>query len=178
MKCPSKGILGDSSNPNTTAQNMLVARLTFLLALCVVRRVYFIVEQPASSIMFSHPLLSRFLEEVQHSIAVVQLGAFSLECPKSIHLYGNAPWMSALNRTMTPTERAAMKRIINDSYCQEVCHVPQRTACFAVTQQSANLFFKFVGPNDFGCAGGGERGREPRHIAYQITITHLGIYEP
>ena len=90
-------------NPNTLAQNMLVARLTFLLALCIVRKVYFIVEQPASSVMFQH------------------LGAFSLECQKEIHLYGNAPWLSSMARRMTPVEKAAMTRIPKyNSYCVAV----------------------------------------------------------
>ncbi len=71
--------------------------------------------------MFQHPLFARLLAEVEHAVAVVHLGAFSLECQKSIHLYGNAPWLTSMTRKMTQVEKAAMTRIPKyNSYCVAV----------------------------------------------------------
>ncbi len=105
-------VLGDPDNEHTASQNALVARICFLIALCWFRKVNWIVEQPQSSVMFTHPIMSKLFAEIANVRALVHLGAFSLESLKPIYLVGSAPWIANLTRTMTPTERLAMKRTV------------------------------------------------------------------
>ena len=107
-------MLGDAFSPYIAAQNALVARLSFLIALCDFRQIFWIIEQPASSIMFSHPLLSFLMEgrnkEQETYKAAVDLGGFSLQCVKRLMLVGSAPWLAAMSRPMTRLERLALRR--------------------------------------------------------------------
>jgi hypothetical protein len=103
--------MGDTSHPYTAAQNALVARVCFLVALCVFRKVHWIIEQPASSIMWNHPLMSQLIAEVKPLSALVQLGAYSLESMKPLTLVGTGPWLENMARKMTRLEKLAMRGI-------------------------------------------------------------------
>lgn len=106
------GPLGDENNPNVFNQNILVCRLIYLLKLCRSRGIFWIIEQPASSIMFDHPMLSRFLQKLGSLVTKVELhmGCFNLELSKPTILLGWAPYLEKLQRRMTPLERFWMNR--------------------------------------------------------------------
>ena len=93
------------------SQNMLVDRMVYLLILCIKRGVHFIVEQPASSIMWQYPRMSKFLKRFEGRIKTIkmQMGCYSLQSPKDTTLVGTPPYMTRLARTMTPTEKEAMR---------------------------------------------------------------------
>ena len=67
------------------AQNALVARLVYALILCIKRGIYWIVEQPASSILFEHP---RWREG---------------------HGVGSAPYLGHMERRLTSADRACVQ---------------------------------------------------------------------
>ena len=104
---------GNPFNEAVQAQNILVRRLVHLLTLLIKRGVYFIVEQPRSSIMWKHPVFKRFLRRWSGLIedAHPQLGAFSLESRKDTILKGYAPHLSSkrLQRKMSRQQRRWME---------------------------------------------------------------------
>ena len=54
-------VTGNTSSPDVLAQNALVCRLLAALRFCVARGVYFIVEQPHSTVMFEYPPFKQWL---------------------------------------------------------------------------------------------------------------------
>ena len=56
--------LGNLSSDDVKAQNALVGRLVYILVLAFKRGVHFIVEQPRSSVMWNHPRMKQFMEDV------------------------------------------------------------------------------------------------------------------
>jgi len=105
-------VTGDPANENVQAQNILVRRLVHILTLLIKRGVYFIIEQPKSSVMFNHPAVKRFKERYEDRIeeADLQMGHWTLENRKDTTLWGWAPHLSSdrINRKMTRQERAWM----------------------------------------------------------------------
>jgi len=108
-------IYGNLNSHYVCSQNALVTRLSLLLQLCNLRGVFYIIEQPHSTIMWQHPDLKRVLEDKQHPVFRVHmdLGAWSLDNQKPTTLVGTAPWLPQLERRMTPTERLALQ--LNDA---------------------------------------------------------------
>ena len=105
-------VTGDPGNENVQAQNILVRRLVHILTLLIKRGVYFVIEQPKSSVMFKHPAVQRFKERYADKIeeAGLQMGHWTLENRKDTTLWGWAPHLSSdrINRKMTRQERAWM----------------------------------------------------------------------
>ena len=103
----SHGPLGDPDNENVQRQNVLVARMCYLLALCWARGVYFIIEQPSSSVMMKHPRLVKFFKRLGGAIEHIylELGSFCLDMKKGTTLSGWAPHLCNMAGAMTPLER-------------------------------------------------------------------------
>ena len=92
--------LGDLRNPSVKTANLLSARTVLLLALCVVRRVFWTLEQPGSSLLPYVPSLERFMKLCEPFHKCYQgefwMGAFGHFTLKPSLLIGNAPWIPAL----------------------------------------------------------------------------------
>ena len=103
---------GSAANLNVQAQNYLVRRLVYLLTVCIKRGVFFVVEQPRSSIMWSHFAFRRFIRRWDALLdwATNQQGAWSLDSRKDTILFGYAPHLKSdrMNRMMTAEERKWM----------------------------------------------------------------------
>ena len=56
-------VLGDLLNIKVQEQNKLVGRLCYIIILAIKRQIYFIIEQPAKSIMWEHPRLKAILQK-------------------------------------------------------------------------------------------------------------------
>ena len=108
-----RGALGNQENENVVRQNHLVSRVCYLVALAWKRGLYFIIEQPSSSVMWEHPRLRKLLERINRKMGIhtanIHLGCFTLEQPKEVTLQGNAPHIQRLSRRMTTEERALMR---------------------------------------------------------------------
>jgi hypothetical protein len=83
---------------------MLVARLSFFVALCFYRNVYVIKQQLTTKFMFGHPLFTQIIETIKSITASVHLGAFGLECRKRVYLRGAAPWLATMTREIIRLE--------------------------------------------------------------------------
>jgi hypothetical protein len=75
--------MGSLYNVYVHGQNALVGRVAFLVGLCQYMGIHFTIEQPRSSIMWSHPLLESVLQRMATYTAYVDLGAFGLESQKA-----------------------------------------------------------------------------------------------
>jgi len=104
-------ILGNLSSAYIRAQNALISRVCYIIVLAMKRGVYWIIEQPDSSIMWQHPIMARVLSRYSHLICEAhgEMGAWSLETPKGSIFKGTAPYLSALGRRMSPAERSVLK---------------------------------------------------------------------
>lgn len=56
--------MGDRSRPSVRLGNLLTARTLILLLLCAAKGIWFVLEQPSSSLMEYHTLFQRFLKLV------------------------------------------------------------------------------------------------------------------
>lgn len=104
-------ILGNLESPYIRAQNALISRVCYIIVLAMKRGVYWIIEQPDSSIVWQHPLMARVLSRYSHLISEArgEMGAFSLETPKASVFKGTAPYLSELARRMSPEERNILR---------------------------------------------------------------------
>jgi len=77
-------IFGDTGQAMIRCQNALVARMVYVLILLIKRGVYWIIEQPATSILFEHPRWRNLERRFKPVIKKVRLdlGVWTLECQK------------------------------------------------------------------------------------------------
>ncbi len=131
------------------AHNALLERLVFVLEVCVLRGVHFIVEQPRATVMWDYPAMQDFLQ--RHCVPSVGLdmGAYGAECVKATTLKTSAPYLWALERRCDAALRQALKRegvatttAWTDGQGQRKC------------QGSAELKGTQVYPEGFGAAHG------------------------
>ena len=103
-------IMGNDS-PYIQAQNALVARLVYVLVLCIMRGVWWIVEQPGSSVLFMHPRWKWLVRHYGHLMKTVKLdmGVFNLRFIKDTVLVGTAPYLENMGRRLSRDDRLAVR---------------------------------------------------------------------
>lgn len=87
---------GDIRNPDVLKFNAIADFVANLVDLCVFLGVYFVIEQPLSSLLFAYPSIARALAEAGAHRVVVWLGKFGADTPKPLALWGTAPWLTEL----------------------------------------------------------------------------------
>ncbi len=131
-------IEGDTLYPGVVMSNALVERLVLLLEILSLRGVYWIIEQPMSSLMWQYPAMAGCLR--RHGLAPVHLdmGAYGGRSLKPTHLVGTAPYIqdlrrscSALQRQRLATEGVATATATLDEHGRKR---PQGTAALKGTQ--------------------------------------------
>ena len=100
-------IKGFASNAWVRAQNVLVARLVYILILCIKRGVYFIIEQPWTSIVWGHARWQYLEKRFGHLIYFVEhdMGIYTLDVVKKSVLVGTAPYLQTFGKVLTPHGR-------------------------------------------------------------------------
>lgn len=101
---------GDVTLASIVAQNAIAERVALILAVLTGRGVYWIVEQPASSVLWDYPAMRRCLTEhgLKHP-TVMDMGAFGGSSVKPTHLWGTAPYLGELARTCSAPERLQLR---------------------------------------------------------------------
>ena len=89
--------------------NRLVSRMCVMLEYCFERGIYFIIEQPRSSLMLKHPRLRRLLRKHGAKLVSNELGSLGAETLKPVLFYGTAPFMHKLEGRCTPEQRRKLK---------------------------------------------------------------------
>ncbi len=100
-------VAGNPDSFYVRSQNALVCRLLVLCALCIKRGVFWVIEQPVSTIMFEYAPFKRFLQRHAPLIKTARLhmGAFGLLAEKQTVLLGTAPHVEQLTRAMSTTDK-------------------------------------------------------------------------
>ena len=89
--------------------NRLVSRVVLLLEVAHQRRVVYIIEQPESSLMWSHPRLQKTIKRHMASDIHMHMGAFGGPTPKGTVLMGTAPYLGHLEKLVTKRDKCDMK---------------------------------------------------------------------
>ena len=96
---------GDECNFKNKSQNRLVSRMCHLLWLCLHRRVFWIIEQPDSSVMSRYPRLARLLAAHRYVSAELSMGAYGGPTKKGTVLFGTSPNILSLAKTCSELDK-------------------------------------------------------------------------
>eukprot|EP00973_Karenia_brevis_P091214 12406371-Karenia_brevis.AAC.1 len=85
-------------------QNVLVSRVVYLLILCMKRGIYWIVEQPKTSIVWEHPRWKYLERRYGAEIDTIEhdMGVYTLDMVKSSVFKGTAPYLRDFGRQLSP----------------------------------------------------------------------------
>ena len=104
--------LGAVEQWKVRAQNALVARIVYLLVLCIKRGVFWLVEQPWSSILFEHPRWKWLMRRYGHLIEWIDsdMGAYTMDCVKPSVWVGTVPYLGDIVRNLAPAGKRLVRR--------------------------------------------------------------------
>lgn len=104
--------MGDRSRPSVHAGNVLTTRTLILLLLCAAKGIWFVLEQPSSSLMQYHCIFQRFLRLISLKKLSMHMGDFGADTLKPTILYS-----SSLDAKRTPyhhnTPRVSLTGVIH-----------------------------------------------------------------
>ena len=95
------------SNEYVLAQDSLVERLSLMLEAASVKGIWWILEQPANSLMWEGPAMKATLARHSAELVRLDMGAFGGSSVKPTHLVGTAPCLQELARTCCVEDGAA-----------------------------------------------------------------------
>ena len=81
--------MGNTSAKSVQLGNLLTARTLVILLICAAKQVWFILEQPSSSLMEYHVLFQRFLALIPLRKLAMNMGDFGSATLKPTHLYSS-----------------------------------------------------------------------------------------
>ena len=95
--------LGDTSLAYICQANQMVSRVIMICLVATARGHTFVIEQPSSSVMDSHPKFAFMMKLAEHGLLQVHsvrtwFGMFGGESPKPTTLWGNPSWLDQLRR--------------------------------------------------------------------------------
>lgn len=82
--------------PCVAANNRLVSRILFLIELAVFWGCFWLLEQPASSVLEQHPKFQKRRRRLGVQQVFLWMKSYGANSPKPTVLYGNAPYIDAL----------------------------------------------------------------------------------
>jgi len=88
--------LGDEGQSSVRFNNRLVSRLVVLLKLARYLGVFWIIEQPSSSLLFEHPKLARAAKQLGTKTQDIWMRNFGSESRKRTRLWGDTPAIASL----------------------------------------------------------------------------------
>ncbi|CAL1128416.1 unnamed protein product, partial [Cladocopium goreaui] len=96
---------------STAEGNRLARRLAYLLELCHKLKIFYIIEQPESSLLFRYKPFWRLLKKHGAHRVKCSLGAFNALTVKPVVFWGTAPFLKKLSRQVTSKQRSQLRRI-------------------------------------------------------------------
>ena len=101
---------GDLTQASIVAQNALVERVVLVLEVLHARGVHWIVEQPASSVLWDYPAMQRCIRRHAAAAVTLDMGAFKGGTSvKPTVLYGTAPYLQKLERRCSSEMRLKLR---------------------------------------------------------------------
>ncbi|CAL1137169.1 unnamed protein product [Cladocopium goreaui] len=116
----SLGVMGDEEVPSVALANCLAARFALLAMVCVVRGLFWCVEQPMSSLLPQCPYMAHVLTNMMPAFFQrTWLGAFQHWCCKPTQLFGSWPSLEELKATLSKQQRRALKESSDGMYTKK-----------------------------------------------------------
>ena len=88
--------LGDEDRADVRLSNEIAVRVSVLLQLCRSLRIWYVVEQPVSSLLLEHPDMRRAVACTGASSVSVELGRVGASSTKPLRLTGTAAWLNGV----------------------------------------------------------------------------------
>ncbi len=89
---------GNTLSRSVLGQNALVERLVLVLEVCALKGVYWILEQPANSVLWQYPAMRDCLDRQGAQSCALEMGAYGAQSVKPTTLMGTAPFLRELER--------------------------------------------------------------------------------
>ena len=104
-------VQGDETQAVVVKGNMIAATLSQLMKLLHGRGVFYLIEQPASSLFFEHPAVASVLKEHAPCVGRARflMSSFGAPSAKPTLLVGTAPWMGEFQRRGPPPQQLAQR---------------------------------------------------------------------
>ena len=99
------------TNAKIKCQNALAARVAALCFLASTRGVWWLVEQPSSSLMFGYLPWACVAEGLRPSVIRTHMGAFGGPTAKLTLIAGTAPFLQDLKRSLSPEDSARIEEL-------------------------------------------------------------------
>ena len=126
-----KDARGDPTSPSAVSGNVMVSRVALIILLLLAERVWWILEQPVTSCMPSHPVLLAIqhlamFPFVDWAVADTFLGAFGAPTIKHVRLYSNKWWVHGLSRSkppfsdFAPSDTTTRETVINNQGVENI----------------------------------------------------------
>lgn len=160
---------GDQSNFTNKSQNRLVARMCHLLYLCLRRRIFWIIEQPDSSLMSHYPRLARLLIAHRCEYVKLSMGAYGGPIAKGTVLFGTCPIMLKLVKSMSALDKSD----IRDSRAAGSLQVTRYTVMEDGTRRSTGGK-DLRGTQSYPIGFGAALGREFHELQLHLIRTSWG----
>lgn len=81
--------MGDKTRPSVRLGNVLTARTLLLMLLCAAKGIWFVIEQPHSSLMEHHVLFQKFLRLVSLRKMKIMMADYGAKTLKPTILYSS-----------------------------------------------------------------------------------------
>ena len=94
---------GDTSKMRTREQNKLACRVLLLLRLCVAFQVYWLLEQPMSSLLCEFPKFKKASKKLGANMVTCWMHSYVAATAKGAKLLGNVPYLQKLKTTAKAT---------------------------------------------------------------------------
>jgi len=94
---------GDTYQMRTREQNKLACRVLLLLRLCVAFQVYWLLEQPMSSLLWEFPKFKKASKKLGANMVTCWMHSYVAATAKGAKLLGNVPYLQKLKTTATAT---------------------------------------------------------------------------
>ena len=110
--------LGDLRQPSVRAANVMVSRMVLLKYVLEAKRVFWLLEQPASSIQIEHTRFQEFLSNMQVAQTPVHktftwMGAFNARSAKGSYLYSTNTAVALFARTLPAGFKATNSEVFH-----------------------------------------------------------------
>ncbi len=86
----------DSSTSTCSSSKTSSSLKSLAVEACTVRGIFFVLENPAGSLLFAYKPIATALERCRARTVHVRLGSFGADTPKPLCLVGTAPWLEQL----------------------------------------------------------------------------------
>jgi hypothetical protein len=90
--------LGNTTHPSVGFHNVLAEFVANVIWTCAALGIFYVLEQPLSSILVHHPQVKAALQGTQARCIRIPLYKFGAATRKPLQLWGTAPWLTELRR--------------------------------------------------------------------------------